>query len=310
MDYQSGPPHGFGQAVSHFIGWTYFLAWSASFYPQAILNWRRKSVQGLSMDFVHLNVLGFLCYSIFNLAFYFSSEIQEEYKRRNGGQANLVRANDVFFAVHALILSSLTMAQTWIYKRDPTQRVSLPSGTLIATASIVSLILVIRAAWGGQYDSSYGYEWIDVLYFLSYVKLVISFIKYCPQVYINWKGKSTVGWSIHNILLDLTGGVLSTAQLILDAYLSGDWSGISGDVVKFGLGFLSIGFDLVFIVQHYVLYPDRTDLYASTAWPAARKDSNGDDSGESQGLLSQGTNSYNAPSGSHDLESGAGTGSS
>lgn len=53
---------------------------------------------------------------IFNLAFFFSSEIQEEYKRRNDGQENLVRANDVFFAVHALMLSSFTLAQTYIYK--------------------------------------------------------------------------------------------------------------------------------------------------------------------------------------------------
>jgi len=66
MDHQESLSNGFGQALSYFIGWTYFLAWSASFYPQALLNWRRKSVQGLSMDFIHLNVLGFLCYSVRN----------------------------------------------------------------------------------------------------------------------------------------------------------------------------------------------------------------------------------------------------
>jgi hypothetical protein len=57
-------PQGFGPLLSYLIGWVYFLAWSASFYPQAILNWRRESVQGLSMDFIHLNVLGFLCYTV------------------------------------------------------------------------------------------------------------------------------------------------------------------------------------------------------------------------------------------------------
>jgi cystinosin len=107
---------GFGEILSHFIGWAYFIAWSASFYPQAILNWRRKSVQGLSMDFIYLNVLGFLCYSIFNLSFFYSEDVQEEYRKRNDGQDNLVRANDVFFAVHALILSSFTLFQTLIYK--------------------------------------------------------------------------------------------------------------------------------------------------------------------------------------------------
>lgn len=57
-------PQGAGALISHLLGWAYFLAWSASFYPQAILNWRRKSVQGLSMDFIYLNVLGFLCYTV------------------------------------------------------------------------------------------------------------------------------------------------------------------------------------------------------------------------------------------------------
>jgi cystinosin len=37
----------------------YFCAWSISFYPQAYLNWRRKSVVGLSLDFQLLNLLGF-----------------------------------------------------------------------------------------------------------------------------------------------------------------------------------------------------------------------------------------------------------
>ncbi|KAF9362748.1 hypothetical protein BGX34_005576 [Mortierella sp. NVP85] len=226
---------------------------------------------------------------------FYSSEVQEEYKRRNDGQENLVRANDVFFAVHALILSTFTLAQTWIYKRDPTQKVSWPTRTFIASAALLSLIFAGQASLGVGHRR----EWIDVLYFLSYVKLSISFIKYCPQVYINWKAKSTVGWSIHNILLDLTGGVLSTAQLILDASLSEDWSGITGDLVKFGLGMLSIAFDLVFILQHYVLYRDRTDHYAATR--TAFVDNK--NSEEREGLLAQGNRSYNTQS---DLESGSG----
>ncbi|KAG0014677.1 hypothetical protein BGZ81_000317 [Podila clonocystis] len=248
-------PQGFGSLLSYLIGWVYFLAWSASFYPQAILNWRRKSVQGLSMDFIHLNVLGFFCYAIFNLAFFFSSEIQEEYRRRNDGQENLVRANDVFFAVHALILSSFTLVQTYIYKRDESQRVSIPSKLFILGAIGGTVSIVGLTGW------SKLIEWIDILYYLSYIKLAISFIKYCPQVYINYKARSTVGWSIGNILLDFTGGVLSIAQLVLDAYISGDWSGISGDPVKFGLGFVSIAFDIVFITQHYILYRNRDDFY-------------------------------------------------
>ncbi|CAG8735632.1 20712_t:CDS:2, partial [Racocetra persica] len=87
----------------------------------------------------------------------------------------------------------------------------------------------------------------------------MSLIKYLPQAYLNFRRKSTVGWSIHNILLDFTGGVLSAFQLCLDAYLTNNWGGISGDPVKLGLGFLSIAFDLLFMTQHYILYRDRYD---------------------------------------------------
>nr|CAG8487661.1 15376_t:CDS:2 [Entrophospora candida] len=85
-----------GEIVSSIIGWTYFLAWSISFYPQAILNWKRKSVQGLSIDFLWYNFYGFMCYSVFNLTFFFSEEIQKEYRDKNGNKDNLVRANDDF----------------------------------------------------------------------------------------------------------------------------------------------------------------------------------------------------------------------
>jgi len=81
-------------------------------------------------------------------------------------------------------------------------------------------------------------------------------VKYVPQAWVNYKRKSTVGWSIIPILLDLSGGVLSLVQLVLDSSLQSDWSGITGNPVKFLLGNITIVSDMVFIFQHYVLYRD------------------------------------------------------
>ncbi|KAF9438806.1 hypothetical protein BGZ76_004405 [Entomortierella beljakovae] len=165
------------------------------------------------------------------------------------------------------------MIQTWIYKKDPIQTVSIPARIFIVTTFIAASTLVGQIFFNLK-------EWIDVLYYLSYIKLIISFIKYCPQAYVNYLAKSTVGWSIHNILLDFTGGALSISQLVLDAYISGDWSGISGDLVKFGLGFLSIAFDLVFITQHYILYRDRTDHYIESNKDISRDESSSSSSSQ------------------------------
>lgn len=76
-----------------------------------------------------------------------------------------------------------------------------------------------------------------------------------PQVLTNYRNRSTHGWSIHQILLDFLGGVLSLSQLGVDSYMQRDWSGITGNPVKLALGNIAIVFDIVFMVQHYVLYP-------------------------------------------------------
>ena len=47
-------------------------------------------------------------------------------------------------------------------------------------------------------------KWIDFLYFCSYVKLFITLIKYMPQGYMNFRRKSTMGWSIGNVLVSIS----------------------------------------------------------------------------------------------------------
>lgn len=39
-----------------------------------------------------------------------------------------------------------------------------------------------------------------------------------------------------------------------------DWSAIFGDPTKFGLGAFSILFDILFMVQHYCLYRNHSDV--------------------------------------------------
>lgn len=60
--------------------------------------------------------------------------------------------------------------------------------------------------------------WLLVVYFFSYVKLSVTAIKYMPQVYFNYKRKSTVGWSIWMVYLDICGGSLSMFQMLTIAY--------------------------------------------------------------------------------------------
>ena len=89
---------------------------------------------------------------------------------------------------------------------------------------------------------------------MGYFKLSISFLKYLPQMYWNWKRKSTKGWSIANILLDFTGGFFSFLQLALEA-IGGQH--IEINPVKLALSIICMLYDIIFVIQHYCLYPQR-----------------------------------------------------
>merc|ERR1719291_1606442 len=85
------------QILSNIIGYTYFVAWSASFYPQVVMNYNRKTTLGLSVDFCALNILGYVCYATYTASFYWNPSVIEEYHGRGKGEIT-VQANDVAFA--------------------------------------------------------------------------------------------------------------------------------------------------------------------------------------------------------------------
>ena len=238
--------------ASSIIGYIYFLCWSISFYPQVILNYTRKTTSGLSADFAILNVVGFGCYAIYACSFFFSTEIQKEYQARFDDKENSVQSNDVAFAFHAVLLSSVQMWQVIHY--DTTfscwKKLFGPTRFFLVFCGLLCSVYGILVAKGYK-----GLQWIDYLYMLSSIKLTITIIKYIPQVLLNYQRKSTDGWNVWNVLLDFGGGTLSLAQLFMDAFDMNDFGAITGNFIKFGLGLVSILFDVVFIVQHYILYP-------------------------------------------------------
>lgn len=70
-------------------------------------------------------------------------------------------------------------------------------------------------------------------------------VKYIPQVRTNYKRQSTVGWSSGQVVCDFIGGILSIMQLVIDSSLQNDWSGLTNNPTKLGLGLITITFDLV-----------------------------------------------------------------
>jgi len=230
----------------YLVGWLYFAAWSCSFYPQIILNFQRKSVVGLNFDFLALNFVGFFCYSIYNIALYSWRNVQDEYEKLYPRSVIPVLINDVVFGLHGFIATFVTIYQCLIFERS-NQRVSNFTSLLIILIVLFLILTTILTSIG-------SINLLNSIYFYSYVKLFVSSIKYFPQVLMNYRRKSTEGWSIGNILLDFTGGILSFSQMILLAINYNDFASIFSSITKLGLAFLSMGFDLIFILQHFKFY--------------------------------------------------------
>jgi cystinosin len=245
------------QYLSSIIGYTYFLCWLFSFCPQIIQNRQRKSTEGLSTDFSVINVIGFACYTVYTCAFFYSKEIEREYEERFGNKNNSVQSNDVFFAVFALLMSSYQVWQIWAY----TPTLSWTNDLAKWMWAFIICFVIVYSIFGTLIVlGMYGLQYIDLLYLMSSTKLFITFIKYIPQVVLNYERKNTMGWNIWNTLLDISGGILSLLQIIIDSIAMGDFTAITGNFVKFGLGLVSIVFDAIFIVQHYVIYPHQDEM--------------------------------------------------
>lgn len=160
----------FLEVVSLLFGWIYTICWSLSFYPQPILNWRRKSTSGTTIDFPFINVLGFIAYLVSNLAFFYSPQIRREYARRHHGLTPTVQLNDVVFAAHAVFITVFLLTQfvpsLWGFdkrRKSPGARVSLSvlgvmAGSFLGVG-IVTLIVITK----NDDDPKTSWAWIDVV---------------------------------------------------------------------------------------------------------------------------------------------------
>lgn len=153
----------------------------------------------------------------------------------------------------------------------------ISAGCCLGVAGTYLVVAFSSPSGGDASTMDPAVDWcaLDVVYAVGYVKVVVTLTKYTPQVLANYRNKSTRGWSIWQILLDLAGGVLSIAQQGLDSYLQRDWSGVTGNPVKFILGNVSMAYDAVFVAQHYVIYRGAGDAAADADAGADARETDG-----------------------------------
>ncbi|QDZ23999.1 lysosomal cystine transporter [Chloropicon primus] len=238
-----------------FFGWTAFFSWSCSFYPQIWENWRTYSVEGLSFDFVSFNFIKHSSYGAFNVVLYFSKAVQSQYMLHYKTKTIPVALNDVGFSIHAVLMVMIQIGQLCTHERG-NQRITF-TATMILAVAVLFILVSLSIALSGK--KVFGLtDWLGFITAMNHLQLTMTFIKYSPQAYYNWKRKSTDGWSVWGIILDLMGGICNLFQLLLLCWNNNDVTPLTGDAGKLGLSIETLFFDIIFIFQHYVLYNKRS----------------------------------------------------
>lgn len=235
--------------LAQVVGWTYNFFWTVSFYPQVIMNFRRRSVIGFNFDYLGYDLTGFISFSLYNCLLFWSPAVFALYQQRYPGSPNPITINDIVFCIHAVFIQLINTYQCMVFESNGQSMSKLCWSILIGTGTVSAIYALVIAT--GLVN---GLNWLDLLIFGSYIKIGSSCIKYMPQVYLNWKRKCTLGFAIDKAILDFSGGTACYLQTIIQYCNAQDITIITSNAGKIGIGFVSCFFDIVLLIQHYCLY--------------------------------------------------------
>lgn len=157
-----------------------------------------------------------------------------------------VAANDVAFSVHAVLLTSITLIQIAIYDRG-NQKISKFSIAIVITVWLTAAVCFFVALP--------IHAWLWLISVFNTIQVCMAAIKYTPQAAMNFGRKSTQGFSIGYVLFDFTGGLTSLAQMAVQSLDQHTSVNFYGNIGKTLLSLVSVSFDMLFMLQHFVLYP-------------------------------------------------------
>lgn len=204
---------------------------------------------GLNFNYLILNNTKHTLYLIYNASLYFSPNVRFQYHQKYGfDQMIPVAANDVAFSTHAVLLTLVLLFQVAIYERGNQSISKITMGIITVVWITVGVCFFIA------FPSK---SWLWLISIFNTMQVVLATIKYIPQAFMNFMIKSTDGFSIGNVFLDFCGGTANYAQMVIQSIDQNSWVNFSGNLGKVLLSLVCMFFDLLFMCQHYVLYPSK-----------------------------------------------------
>ncbi|MCO5553285.1 hypothetical protein L7F22_006806 [Adiantum nelumboides] len=196
-------------------------------------------------------------YGAYNICMYFIPAVQRQYNEKYGYSELIpVGSSDVAYSIHGVFFTSIVVYQALIYEKGP-QRVSIVTIGIACGAWFAAALCMVIVWPKGQ--------WIWLVLSFNIIQSAITFIKYIPQAWMNYQRKSTSGYSIENILLDLFGSFTNLVQMGVQSLDQGSLVNFVGNVGKLLFCAVVLVYDSIFVVQHFCLYklPDQPSFRIS-----------------------------------------------
>ena len=124
-------------------------------------------------------------------------------------KTSTIRVKDMVICANALVLTILTLFQYFVYSKVTRH--------IMITLSFQNILVSQFSDWCCGCQLQKPHIWSVSFNLLANIKLLLSWLINIPQVYLNYKSKSTANWSVYSILLDLGGGVFSALQVVVDS---------------------------------------------------------------------------------------------
>lgn len=172
----------------------------------------------------------------------------------NNWQTGLIDKSDILFSMHSVFVYTITVGLFFYYPH----KIQLSPWTILylSVQWFVFLYFGIKFITTGKSFnlSFFGFK-TSIGYFqtLGYFKMFSTLLKHPPQIYFNFKRKSTKGWSIEGMIMDFLGGLFSLIALLLELSINRK---LHVNKAKLFLSVMSMIYDVTYMVQHYALYGD------------------------------------------------------
>ncbi len=159
----------------------------------------------MSSNYIFINLTGYAMYTVYNVY---------GFLKGNNDETGHVDKSDLFFSLHSVFAYIITAALFFYYPHQ--------IKTSLLTKMYLGIQWFILFYYGFESFNSAKTVKLSIFnkrigYFqmLGYFKMFSTLLKHPPQLYHNFKRKSTKGWSIVGMLMDFTGGMFSFIQILL-----------------------------------------------------------------------------------------------